>query len=676
MLLKPRHILGIDFETASHADIKVGSAAYANHPTTRVLCATFTFHGPDKHGAKVRRRYDWRPGQKLPYAVLNWINNGYPVLAHNASFEFEIIKAGLVEGLPLPKFEQWHDTMAMAAAINLPQGLEALTTTLGVAKKDMEGHNLMLKMCKLDANGEHVNKCTEEDHVRLGVYCGVDVDVMLDAYDVLPGMTAAERETWVADFEMAARGVAIDLRFVEAMVDLTKRHKTELTIKSQEATADLGADMVIDASNDVKRYLKACGIPLPRKRKADGWVESLDAESCQRLLDDTPDLPQHVLDVVKRKVELGRLTSLSKLKAVDKFRAPDNRVKWQLRFCGASQTGRWSAKGLQLHNVPKDRRKRGHSLMVRELIGAQNLKLLQQCEPNVLEALSLCLRSMIVAPEGRDLIGADYAAIEARVLPWLAFDEAKLDIFRQGIDIYVKSAALVGSLVRNLGKVQELALQFGMGVIKFRDTAADYGVDLDLKEAYRVQRSWRDRNPKTVDFWAELEMVARELILKTKGNHSAPVGRCIVRRVPDRLLIELPSGRHLNYWSPRIVPTVKRIPSVNEEGEEITIEMEVDAIQFFGPRGKAMVLKETYGGKLAENVTQATARDLLAHALPIVRAHPVYDLVIHLHDAACAEVDAGAGDPEEFSSLITQLPSWAEGLPVDAEGYRSPYFIG
>lgn len=121
---------------------------------------------------------------------------------------------------------------------------------------------------------------------------------------------------------------------------------------------------------------------------------------------------------------------------------------------------------------------------------------------------------------------------------------------------------------------------------------------------------------------------------------------------------------------------MKKIPSVNDAGEVVEIEMETDAIQFWGPKGKVMVLKETYGGKLAENVTQATARDLLAHALNVVEPHPTYTPVLHLHDAACSEVNTGAGDPEEFAALISDLPPWADGLPVDAEGYRSPVFLG
>lgn len=545
---KPREILGIDFETASHADIKVGSAAYAEHPTTRVLCAVFVLQtvGPD--GALVRTEWRWRPGEEVPRKVVEWVKSGRPVLAHNIAFEHEIIKAGHVPGLPLPKIEQWHDTMALAAALNLPQSLDGLTQALGVKTvKDMEGHRLMMKMCKLDAEGKHVHKVTPADFLRLLDYCALDVYAMLAAYNAMPGLLPAERQTWINDTKINARGCYVDIHFVERLATMAGLQKNYLIRKMREAS-----NLEAAAPAHVKAFAKRMGVALPKRKRAGGeWTETLDAAACEELLESAPELPPGVAEVLRLKIEMGRLTSLSKLNAVSNMRAADERVKWQLRFCGGSQTGRWSAKGLQLHNVPKDRRKRAHSELVRELIDSRTHHMLQRCEPNVLEALSLCLRSMVAAPPGKDLIGADYSAIEARVLPWLAFDHKKLDVFRSGVDIYVLSAQAVGSDVRNLGKVQELALQFGMGAIKFADTALGYGVELELKEARRIQRLWRERNPLTVEFWRDIETTARDLILGKPGR-AAPVGRCTLRRTADRLMIELPSGRSLSYRHPRI----------------------------------------------------------------------------------------------------------------------------
>jgi DNA polymerase len=677
----PREILCIDYETASHADLpKVGSAAYAEHPTTRALCAAFTFLVLDRSGRQTTAEWLWQPGQKVPPSVVSWIRLGKPCLAHNAAFEIEMTKAGLIPGLPLPAIEQWHDTMALAASLNLPQSLDGLTKALGLPEaKDKEGHTLMMKLCKLHADGTHVHPPEDGELDRLGLYCLRDNRAQLAAYKVMPGLSVAERATWVADTKINERGVFLDQPFIAALAKVAGLQRKGVYGATLEATAVLPGDKaIIDPVAEAKAFVKGMGIELPRRKRADGkWSESLDLDSCYELLDHGLDLPPAVAKVLTHKIEMGKLTSLAKLDAATRLVSRDGRVRWQLRYCGASQTGRWSAKGLQLHNAPKDRRSYEHSQLVRALVQKGALTFLSQCEvnQNVLSALSLSLRSMIAAPTGFELIGGDYSAIEARVLPWLAFDNAKLQVFADGVDIYVLSAAAVGSTVRNLGKVQELALQFGMGDIKFRDTAAGYGVDLELLEARRIKRLWRDRNSLTVNFWKDIEDTARNLILGKPGR-AAPVGRCTLRRTAERLVLELPSGRQLSYWHPRVVPQVKQMPYVTDEGLVEVGDMETQTIQFWGPRGAKMVLKETYGGKLAENATQATARDLLAHALCTVDAHPTYTPVMHLHDAACAQVRLGEGDPAEFCQLLTDQPRWADGLPIDAEGYRSPVFLG
>jgi len=673
---KPAEILCIDVESASHADISVGNAAYAQHPTTRALCCGFTLQLVVA-GELCLREWLWTPGQSIPLEVQEWTAARRPVLAHNVAMEIEMVKAGHIP-IELPSMELWHDSMAMAAASNLPQGLDGLAAALGAGvKKDKEGHALMKRLCVLHEDGRHKNPPKPGEIERLGAYCLTDNRAELACYNGLPAMTAAERETWVVDARMNERGVHLDLSFIGQLAKAADYQKRRMLADSWALPKSADLDPLSYTPDTVaKPYLKSRGVNLPQRKRAGGKLsESLDAAACEELLERVAELPADVVEVLKRKMEWGKLTSLSKLKSATAMLSLDHRIRWQLRFCGASQTGRWSAKGLQLHNAPKDRRSAAHTALVRELVRSESYKLLRYCEPNVLRALSQCLRSMVMAGPGEDLIGADYAAIEARVLPWLAYDDRKLQVFRDGVDIYVQSARAVGSTVRNLGKVQELALQFGMGPIKFRDTAASYGVDLELLEARRITRLWRDRNPCTVDFWRHIEEESRVLVAGKPGR-STRVGRCILRRTADRLAIELPSGRMLSYWHPRVVPMVKKFPFVNDSGKVENGEMEVDAIQFWGPRGKGMTLKDTYGGKLSENVTQAAARDLLAHALVVVDHHPVYTPALHLHDAACARVRSGTGSPEEFCQLLTDLPAWAEGLPVDAEGYRSPVFLG
>ena len=675
MTTAPIEIMAFDVETASAKDIDDGNAAYAQHPTTRVLCAAFTIQTVDAAGDLTWAEWIWRPGKILPPRAVAWLAAGRPILAHNVAMEIEVIKAGLIPGMPLLPMHLWHDSMAMAAACNLPQGLDALASALDASvKKDDVGHALMKRLCKLNEDGTHKHPPKRGELLRLGEYCLTDNRAELACYNALPPMTASERETWVVDARMNERGVDLDMRFINQLADMAEAQKHLLMAESAEATVWEGdALTVYNPNSDAKKFVQAMGVKLPKRKRSNGtWSESLDADACEELLE-RPDLPPHVKGVLERKIEWGKLTSLAKLKAAPRMLSLDQRIRWQLRFCGAGQTGRWAAKGLQLHNAPKDRRKTAHTELVRALVVEGNLPMLSACESNVLAALSQCLRSMVKAGDGCDLIGGDYAAIEARVLPWVAYDDGKLQVFRDGIDIYVQSAAAVGSTVRNLGKVQELALQFGMGPIKFRDTAAGYGVILELLEARRITRLWRDRNPLTVDFWSHIDKACKRVINGGNGEH---VGRVFVFRTADRLCIRLPSGRVLSYWHPRVVPSMKKIPYVTDKGTIEHGEMKGTTIQFWGPVGGRMVLKETYGGKLAENITQAIARDLLAHALVVIDHHPTYDLALHLHDAACARVASGAGSPEEFCELLTDYPHWAEGLPIEAEGYRSPVFLG
>lgn len=678
-MTKPLEILALDFETASHCDIRRGSAAYAEHETTRALCAVFKFveFVNPRHTRLPRVQcdtYHWREGETVDQRVIKWIREGRPMMAHNVSFEHEILRAGHLPKVPAPAVKQWHDTMAMAAALNLPQSLDGLTQALGVtAKKDLEGYRLMMRMCKLNADGTHQHKVTRHDFDRLLEYCDADVDAMVAAYAAMPPMLESEREVWEADARMNARGAFIDTEFTNSIAVLAELREGELNAAAQSTSAML---MMKAVDRQLMELCTACGLDLPQRRRGNGSVTaSLDAAACDELLERN-DIPPAIRALLIGRREAGRLTSLAKLKALPQIRSKDDRVRWQVRFCGASQTGRWAAKGLQLHNTPKDRRKKEHTDLVRRAIERRDYKLLTGVEANVLEALSLCLRSMVVAPPGMELIAADYSAIEARVLPWLCFFEPKLQLFRDGVDTYVRAAKNVGSDNRSLGKVQELGLGFGMGVPKFAETADAWGVPLDLKEARRVQKLWREDNKPIQEFWRDLDFTAKELI-EGPARRSAPVGRCIMRRTTDRLIIELPSGRYLNYWQPRIDKQVRKFDYVTEDGELKSDEAEVDVIRFYGP-GKSgrMDLKDTYGGKLCENVTQATARDILAGALVRVASSTTYTPVLHMHDSLAAEVRAGTGSVEEFEHLMTEPLPWAHGLPIDAEGYRARYYQG
>lgn len=293
-----------------------------------------------------------------------------------------------------------------------------------------------------------------------------------------------------------------------------------------------------------------------------------------------------------------------------------------------------------------------------------------------LNVISDCLRAMITAAPGRDLVAADFANIEGRVLAWLAGEDWKLEAFKafdagQGADLYKLAyaraygleAADVTKDQRQVGKVMELALGYQGGVGAFQTMARGYGVRITDEQADEIKTRWREQHPATKAFWKTLE---RSAIAATREpGRVTKAGRILFRKNGSFLWARLPSGRSLCYPYPRIVE--KTLPWEDEDGKPAKGEaLEYDGVD---PVTKAWGTTDTYGGKLAENVTQAVARDILAAALLRLEHHG-YAVVMHVHDEIVCEVPEGWGAVDEMEHLMEEIPTWAEGLPIAAEGWR------
>jgi DNA polymerase len=242
-------------------------------------------------------------------------------------------------------------------------------------------------------------------------------------------------------------------------------------------------------------------------------------------------------------------------------------------------------------------------------------------------------------------------------------------------DVYVFAANKIGSKDRQLGKVLTLACGYGMGPIKFRDTAAGYGLKLTLKEARTAVLGWRKANAAITGIWQETEQAVHRAIAVVGSVHT--VGAFLkVAANKECLMVQLPSGRAIRYWRPSVVQVKKKVDTVDEDGEVVTIERDSKEVRFFtcGRDASHMDVESTYGGKLVENITQAVARDLLAHAL--LALDDRYPVVCHVHDSIASEVPAGSGSVEEFCSIMATVPAWAPGLPLAASGYRDTRFRG
>lgn len=674
-------LVSVDFETYSAVSVtRVGAEPYAAHRSTGLHCAVWRFF--DVAGDhQVLRWSTLEPVDLEP--VWAHVRAGGKLLAHNAGFEAAILRhvAGPALGWLQPAPDQWIDTAAQASLLALPASLEALAGRLGAeVQKDMEGSALMKSLMHAvpdGAGGWGPPPVTPEQMRRLLDYCDTDTRAAIACLRRLPPLPAIESRLLPVDRKINARGARIDLEFAHQMRRMVRARSRELSALVCDAT---GGDQVSVAPAPLKNLLLDHGIEVPstvvtvagQKQRR----ESLDAAAIRTMLERT-DLPDPVRVALDARLEDGRTTSLAKLKVLDELVGADMRLRGALRYCGAQKTGRWSSKGLQVHNLPRNRMKAPVWAPIeaglRAAIRDGDLEAAKRAAPNLLECMSLLLRSLIVAAPGHDLIGADYSAIEARVIAWLAGEQGVLDIFTSGRDIYVEDAARVGSDNRQLGKVQRLALGYGMGVLQFIDAAAGYGVVVAPKEARKIVKGWRDNNPAIVQFWADLQEAWVSAVRSPGVRHK--VGFLTVIGGQSAVRILLPSGRALHYWSPRIAKSTRRISTVDDDGEIVERDIEMMDLRFLTADSGDMMQDHTYGGKLAENVTQAVARDLMAEALVRLDTTP-YNVVLHVHDSIVSEVPSGTGDVNEFGNLISVVPAWAPGLPVAAEGYRSQHFKG
>jgi DNA polymerase len=590
------------------------------------------------------------------------VSAGGRVVAHNAGFE----RAILDHVLDWPKIElaQWWDTSAMAARAALPRSLASLGEALGCqVQKDDEGHNLMLILCKAD-NPEP----TPEQLERLLQYCEIDVLSMLEIIWRMPKPTVRERMVELFDVAVNRRGFAVDTELVQAMSSLVKARKGQLAEIVWEATGDM---FKAPSVPPLIRWLNDNNVPLATvsKKMKDGVTRvrtKLDRAAVVALLE-REDLPGPARTLLEARLEASKLTSLSKLQSVTDRLSVDGRLRGSLLYCGA-HTGRWASTGLQVHNLPKCKLKDKLDPF-RAAVMTRSLAQATAVVPDVLSGMSQSLRSMIVAAPGYDLFGADYNAIEARVLAWLAGEQSVLDIFASGRDIYMEDARRIGSEDRDMGKVQRLGLGYGMGAVQFVTVSG-----IAPKEAKRIVKLWREGNPAIVQLWHDLEAAVKDAI-RAPGAEILVGSWLTVRSTSTCVTIELPSGRRLNYWRPSLRTTTRTLKVVDDSGNIVPKEVELQEIRFFSGTWDGMEVDSTYGGKLTENVTQAVARDVLADAGVALEQYD-YPVVVHVHDSLIAEVPAGQGDPELFSSILTRPSAWTASLPLAVKPYRSKYFHG
>lgn len=645
---KPR--LHIDFETRSAVDLKTaGADKYSKDPSTDIWVLRYRFGKEDVFA-------DWRPGAPLPGIVTRHIKSGGVVVAHNVHFELLIWNNIFVPryGAPPLSVTQCDCTMVRAYAAALPGALDDLGTTLKLpVQKDMEGKRLMQRMArprKTLEDGTHIWWDDEAKIQRLSEYCDQDVLAEIYADEKLPPLQPYERKLFELDYEINRRGIRLDIPTIEKARLIVERHRKLQNDQLAKLTGY--AVSSAQAVTALRQWMKTRGVDTP----------DLTGPTVTRMLgDDT--LPPDVYQALQIREEVGR-SSLAKLDSMVACADTDMRARGLLAFTVAS-TRRWAGRRVQPHNLPRPHWKDEEcdakiEETIRLIHSAHPLEALLEAYGSVADPISSALRAMFMAEPGHELIAADYAAIEARVLAWLAGESKRLDVFSSGKDIYVVTAAEIYGVPeadvtkpqRQIGKIAELALGYQGGHGAFLRFAGAYNVPgITIPFADEIKDKWRGANKRVVRFWYALEEAARNAV-DNPGKVYAAGDHVRFKMVGKHLLMRLPGGGYLYY----------PYATVNREGK----------IEFYGQDvyTRQWGRQTTYGGKLAENVTQAVSRDILANGL-LLTDDAGYPLVLHVHDEGVAEVAIGYGSGKEFAELMATNPDWAKGLPLKAEPWTA-----
>jgi DNA polymerase len=607
-------------------------------------------------------------------------------------------------GWPEPRLEQWHCIAALSAAMALPRKLEKVAKVLGLSyEQRLVDHNIMRQLetprdireipCALCGAGGGQQptssdcRCGRDPRCRADLvwledpeiiergtdHCIRALELLRELHVRLQPLPPFERQIWLLDQRINERGVSVDVDLVR------KEHRiVEDRLKALNARlSDITEGAVSSATQIAKllAWLRSNGVTPP------GGAESnkLGKEEIRSLLKcNLPDKCRHALEI---RAEAAK-TSTAKLDAFIKRTSADGRLRDSLVYRGAGRTGRWSGRGAQLQNLPRPPANFTSSDIkwALELIrqGWRIEDIGQLVPAQGLDIITACLRPLLIAAPGHDLIAADYNAIEARGVAWLAGADRMLGIFARGEDPYLDMAAQIFGVSverlrkvgpeRQLGKAAVLGLGYQMGAATFRETCEKQSVAVTDDLIKRAVRIYREMNPEIRDLWRELEGAAIEAV----RNEGRPVwcarGRIAFGKRGNWLVMRLPSGRFLWYYEPHL--RERAVPWDTTDGEP---NRQV-GVSFYGQDEQhKWRLQDGYGGRWVENAVSGFCRDLLANSMLNLEAAG-YEIVLSVHDEVIAEVPEKFGNVAEFEEIMCRLPDWAAGFPVKAEGWREKRF--
>lgn len=645
--------LHIDFETYSPVDLKTaGLHNYAANPFTGAHCLGYCFDDGDVEllNFHVAKFADDHP-------VLQHIASGGEVVAHNIDFELYIWNLILAPkyNWPLININQTRCTMAQAYAMALPGSLDGASKALGIdMRKDMAGSRVMMQLARPKPDGTLWRyKDNPEKFEALFAYCRQDVEVERELDNRMWHLSTTEQKYWTLDHIINRRGVQVDKDNIFKAIKLVEAEHARLNGDMLRVTGG-----VVSRCTEVQlliKWIRQEGVEIDGVAKAD-VIDALAG-----------DLPRPVRNALALRKEAAK-SSTAKLRAMYDRASQDGRVRGTLQYHGAS-TGRAAGRGIQVQNFPRPRPLTKPKDIEDIISHISDRDYIDINYGPVMDAMADCLRGMIIAKEGHELIAMDFSAIEARALAWLAGEESVLDIFRTHGKIYEHAAAGiynkkiedVSKDERQIGKVAILALGYGGGVGAFQSMARIYGVKVEDERADEIKKAWRIANKNIVKYWRDLESAAIDSVDYGVLTKAGPEDREIqFRKNGSFLWCRLPSGRVLCYP----YPVIKKVETPWGEAK--------NALHFMSVNGVSGKWEETstYGGSLAENITQAVARDLLYSAIERLEENN-FPIVFHAHDEIVTEILTGNADAlHQVENLMTVLPKWANGLPLAAEGWR------
>ena len=659
--------LSIDLETYSDVDIKsAGMYRYVQSPNFEILLFAYSVDGAPVQVV------DLAQSEVIPQEILSALTDPQCLKhAYNAAFEWCCLSRYMRTYLPP---SQWRDTMLHGLYAGYTAGLDATGRALGIPEDKQKlstGKALIRYFCipckATKANGGRTRNHPHHDPDKwklFKAYNAQDVEAEMEIERHLSAFPVPDfiQKQWETDLLINVRGVAVDMEFVHGALELGDTIRGELT---KEAVAISG----LRNPNSVQQLSQWLS------DATDTDVDNLRKETVNKMLecDDNSTEVQRMLQI---RQELGK-TSTKKYDAVEAAVCDDGRVRGLLQFYGANRTGRWAGRLVQVQNLPRTYTEPLE--FARELVKGRKLDALRAVYGSPNDTLSQLIRTAFVAAPGNVLIDADFSAIEARVISWLAGEEWRLEVFRTHGKIYEASASQMFGVpldrikkgnpeyaLRQRGKVAELALgyQGGVGAMRTMDTDGLLA-NLSDEEVQEIVNRWRTANPKIRNMWYSFDATAAEVI--TNGGRVCVCG-CELSREYDYirntscLTIALPSGRKLYYIDPAVGENRWGGPSITYMGME--------------QAKKKWSRIETYGGKLVENVVQAIARDCLAQAIERLEAAGL-PVVFHVHDEVVIDTPAFDTNDAMLDKVVeimsTPIP-WAPGLPLNADGWVGTFF--